>query len=131
MFVTSSPERITAFAVSEDKEQPPLLQIAETRITGGHSGPLFLKAGDDGRLGMAGSAFRSFRLLTDVIAYDEAKRAATGLTTQPLQLVDRYFFVGRRQPYHRAVLFTPVERDTLYRRIERGSDDPTDWRIID
>jgi len=116
LFVTSSPERITAFAVSEDKEQKPLLRIAETRITGKHAGPLFLKAGADGRLWMAGSAFRSFRLLTDTIAYDEAKRVATGLTTQPLQLVDRYFFAGRRQPYHRAVLFTPIEREQLTSR---------------
>jgi outer membrane protein assembly factor BamB len=116
LFVTSSPERITAFAVSEDKERQPLLRIAETRVIGGHSGPLFLKAGADGRLWMAGSAFRSFRLLTDTIAYDEANRLATGLTTQPLQLVDRYFFVGRQQPFHRAVLFTPIEREQLTSR---------------
>jgi outer membrane protein assembly factor BamB len=113
LFVTSTPERITAFSVSEDKEQPPLLRITETRITGGHSGPLFLKAGADGLLWMAGSAFRSFRLLTDSIAYDEAKRIAVGIATQPLQQVDRYFYTGRRQPYHRAVLFTPVEREQL------------------
>jgi outer membrane protein assembly factor BamB/TolA-binding protein len=113
LFVTSSPERITAFTVSKDEDQPPLVRITETQVSGEHSGPLFLKTGADGQLWMAGSAFRSFQLKTDTIVFDEAERVAVGISTQPLQLVDRYFFLGRRQPYHQAVLFTPVERDQL------------------
>ena len=113
LFVASSPERITAFSVSDENDQEPLTQLASNEIQSGHAGPLFLKAGADGRLWMAGSAFREFRLKIGSIAYDEGGAVAIGISTQPLQLVDRYFYLGRRLPYHRAVIFTPVEREQM------------------
>jgi len=119
LFVASGGERITAFTISDDPGQRPLTPIARVQVQTPHPGPIFLSPGPDGQLWMAGSAVRKLQLKTESIRLDPAEIAA-GFSTQPLQNISQYLYIGRRLPYSNAVLFTQAERESMTGQ----------WRIV-
>lgn len=112
LFVATDAHAIFAYSVNDDPSQKPIARIAGYQVQQPYDGPLFLSAGPDGQLWMASSALRKFQLQAGNIQLDPNPIAA-GISTQPLQVIGRNLFVGRRFPYSRAVLFTQVERDEM------------------
>lgn len=81
--------------------------------------PMYLVLGPDGRFWGASSAFRRFELGADSIHMD-ANAIAVGIASQRLQQIGDQFFVGRKAPFHDAVIFSSVDRDRMV----------SPWRIV-
>ncbi len=81
--------------------------------------PMYLVLGPDGRFWGASSAFRRFELGADSIHMD-ANAIAVGIASQKLQQIGDQFFVGRKAPFHDAVIFSSVDRDRMV----------SPWRIV-
>lgn len=74
--------------------------------------PMYLALGPDGRFWGASSAFRRFEVGADSIHMD-AGAIAVGIASQKLQQSGDQFFVGRKAPFHDAVIFSAVDRDRM------------------
>jgi len=112
LFVPSNGERVTAFSVSDEKDQPTLTLVASQQPEGGKAERTFLSAGPDGQLWMAGSALRKFQLTTENLRLEPAS-IAVGASTQPPQLIGSNFFLGRHLSYNTAVVFTQANREEM------------------
>ena len=110
LFVPASGEQVSAFTVSDDSKETPLTLIGRHSVKTDHPGPVFLNAGPDGQMWMAGSALRRFQLKTNSISLDP-NLVAEGMTTQPLQSYGQYLFAGRRRPHSRSVWFVKIDRE--------------------
>lgn len=119
LFVPSSPERITAFSVSDDPGQPALTQLATIQIPNAKEVATFLVPGPDGLLWAAGSALRKLRLGADGLSLlpDEV---AAGRHTQPPQESGESLFVARSLPSAQAIYVSQADRTEM-----RGS-----WRTV-
>jgi outer membrane protein assembly factor BamB/TolA-binding protein len=119
LFVPSSPERITAFSVSDDAGQRPLTQLSGLPIPDGQEVPLFLVPGPDGMLWAAGSALRKLRLAADGLELLQGT-LAPGRHTQPPQESGESLFVARSLPATPAIYVSQADRDAM-----TGS-----WRVV-
>ena len=77
LFVASSPARISAFSVSDAPGQEALVATSTLAIPKQEESPLFLSAGPDGQLWMAGSSLRRLQLKLN------AQSFAPGLRLRP------------------------------------------------
>ncbi len=112
LFVPYGQEQIAAFTVSDNGDQRPLTLIAKHPLQNSVPGPMFLSVGPDGQLWMASSALRKLLLKTKSIKLDPAE-AAVGLSSQPLQSIGQWLYIGRQMPYSRAVFFTQTDRERM------------------
>ncbi len=112
LFVPSTDERIAAFTVSDDPNQRTMTPVAPFQLESPTPSPLFLAAGPDGQLWLASSALRKFEVKADAIQLDPQK-IAIGISTQPLQTIGQFLFVGRRLPHSGGVVFTRVDRGPM------------------
>lgn len=74
--------------------------------------PLYVALGADRQFWVASSAFRRFEIGADSIRMD-SNALALGIASQRLQHIGEQFFVGRKLPFHDAVIFSSVERDRM------------------
>ena len=96
LFVASTSERLTAFALVDEKGKPPLSRVATHQVESPRDGAMYLAAGPNDRLWMASSTLRQFQLTLDRIIPDD-RPIAVGFSSQPLQTVgETIFFAGRR-----------------------------------
>jgi outer membrane protein assembly factor BamB len=112
LFVPSSPERITAFSVSDDAGQPPLTKLAGVQIPGAKDVPVFLVPGPDGMLWAAGSALRKLRLTADGLKLLDGE-LAPGRHTQPPQQSGDSLFVARSLASSPAVYVSQADREAM------------------
>ena len=114
LFVASSPARITAFSVSDGPGQESLVPTTSLAIPRQEQSPLFLSAGPDGQLWMAGSSLRRLQLKLNAQSFflDPAE-TAIGISSQPLQVVGQYLFAARRLPYASSVFFSQIDREPM------------------
>jgi outer membrane protein assembly factor BamB len=112
LFVPSVPERVSAFTVSDDPGQPPLLKGPVFQAEGKRESPIFLSTGPDRQLWMASSALRKLQLTTSALEADQ-QVIAVGLSSQPLQYLGGVMFNGRRRAYTDAVTFTQTNREEM------------------
>ncbi len=112
LFIPSVPERVSAFTVSDDPGQPPLLKGPVYQVEGKRESPIYLATGPDRQLWMASSALRKLQLTTNSIEADQ-QMIAVGLSSQPLQYLGGMMFNGRRRAYADAVTFTQTNRDEM------------------
>lgn len=112
LFIPSTRERVTAFTVSDDQGQPPLLKGPSYLVEGAQDSPIFLTTGPDRQLWMASSALRRLQLTNTALEADQ-QVVALGLASQPLQYFGGVMFNARRRPYTDAVTFTQTNRDEL------------------
>lgn len=119
LFVPSTRERVSAFTISDDPGQPPLVTGPTFQVKGDQNSPIFLATGPDRQLWMASSALRRLQLTTDALEADELV-VAVGLSTQPLQYVGGTMFNARQRPFTDAVTFTQTNREEL----------TSDWQAV-
>lgn len=112
LFVPSSPERVTAFSVSDDSGQPPLTRLAGVQIPDARDVPTFLVTGPEGMLWEAGSALRKLRLGPKGLELLPGTVAA-GRHTQPPQESGDSLFVGRSLASSPAVYVSQADREMM------------------
>ncbi len=112
LFVPASPERITAFTVSEEQGVPPLVKVDSHQVVNPKTTSTWLSAGPDGQVWMASTALRRLKLLTETL---EASTdiTALGYATQPMQLSGENLFVARRSPSTSSVRLSRYNRNTF------------------
>ncbi len=119
LVVPSSNEHLAAFSVTDEVGRAGLAPVAQYRVKEGYGGPMFVVLGPDRQFWSASSAFRRFEIGADTIRMDQNAQAP-GIASQPLQLVGEQFFVGRKAPFHDAVVFSAVDRERML----------SPWRIV-
>ncbi|MEX0728905.1 MAG: PQQ-binding-like beta-propeller repeat protein [Planctomycetaceae bacterium] len=112
LFVPSSGERITVFTVSDEAGQPALSRVAMFQVEEGKGGRIYVTAGPNGQLWMSSTAFRRLEVEGDAIKPD-SRQLAVGLSSQPLQMIGDFVYVGRKQPFSTAVYFAQVAREEM------------------
>ena len=112
LVVPSSNEHLAAFSVTDEAGRAGLAPVAQYRVQDGYGGPIFVALGPDRQFWSASSAFRRFEIGADTIRMDQNAQAQ-GIASQPLQLVGEQFFVGRKAPFHDAVVFSAVDRERM------------------
>ena len=86
--VPSSGQQVTVFSVSDEPGSPPLKRVAGYQVPRGGQGAIYLAAGPEDELWMAGQSVRRLRLTRDSIVPDE-RAVALGIATQPLRVIDQ------------------------------------------
>ena len=112
LVVPSSNEHLAVFSVTDEAGREGLAPVAQYRVKEGYGGPMFVALGPDRQFWSASSAFRRFEIGADTIRMDQNTQAS-GIASQPLQLVGEQFFVGRKAPFHEATIFSAVDRDRM------------------
>ena len=96
LFVPAVGEQFSAFTVSDNKEQEPLLDIARPPAQSEYDGAVYLLDGPDGRLWSASDHLRKFQLTQDALPEDQEQRIFIGAAGQPLQKIGETVYVGQR-----------------------------------
>lgn len=112
LVVPSSNEHLAAYSVTDEAGRAGLAPVAQYRVKDGYGGAMFVALGPDRQFWSASSAFRRFEIGADSIRMDQNAQAQ-GIASQPLQLVGEQFFVGRKAPFHDAVVFSAVDRERM------------------
>jgi outer membrane protein assembly factor BamB len=112
LFVPSTPQRVTAFRVTDDAGQPPLAKVGANQLEEGLQTKMFLLAGPGGQLWMGGRSLRKFQTRTNTVLLD-AGVTAEGIHVQPIQFVDESVFLTSRNPTSTSVFFTRADREQM------------------
>lgn len=112
LFVPSSGERVSAFAISDDAGEPPVTVGPVYQTQSPRKSPVFLAAGSDRQVWMAGSTLRKLQLVGGALGADERTTGA-GLASQPIQTAGSTLFNARRRAWTDAVTLTHTDRDEL------------------
>lgn len=112
LVVASVPERITAWTVAETGDQNSLAFVAGYQVKNPRPVPMFLSVGPDDQFWSTSSALRRFTITRDSLLPSK-QELAIGLASQPLQGTGDSLYVGRRQPFSRAVLLSEVDRQRM------------------
>ena len=112
LFVASGTNRVTAFAVTDDPDQPPLTRIAQQNIVGSRTRSAYLEATTSDQLWYAGNGLYRLDLSSGALSVVSSV-AADSVAAHPLQRSGDILFLGRNQLYTRSVLLSPFQIDNL------------------
>jgi outer membrane protein assembly factor BamB len=112
LFVPSMNERVSAFQISDEMSQPPLVAGPKYEVKGALPVVTHLSAAPDDQLFMASTAIRKLELKVDSLQPSQ-EAILLGKATQPLQYQDRLLFVARQRPFAESVVLTPIDRTNL------------------
>ncbi|MFH5803692.1 PQQ-binding-like beta-propeller repeat protein [Alienimonas sp. DA493] len=112
LFVSSSPERMTAFAVTDEADKDVFSRLAAAQLPDPRPVPTYLAAGPDGALWAAGSALRKLELTGDGLQVTPAVLAVGRHVAPPQTNVDR-LFTTRLTPAGDATVFAAAEADEM------------------
>jgi len=112
LFVPSTPQRVTAFRVSDEAGQPPLAKVGANQLEEGLQTRMFLLAGPGGQLWLGGRDLRKFQTRTNAVLLDSGV-TAEGIHVQPVQFADEAVFLTSRNPRSTSVFFTRADREQM------------------
>ena len=112
LFIPSSPQRVTAFRITDDPDQTPLSRIGANQLEGGEQTAMHLLAGPGGQLWLAGRDLRKFQAKTNAVLLDSGV-TAEGIHLQPIQFVDEGVFLTSREETLSSIYFTRVDREQM------------------
>ena len=112
LFVPSTPQRITAFRVADEANQPPLSKVGANQLEDGIQTRMFLLAGPGGQLWLGGRDLRKFQTRTNTILLDSGV-TAEGIHLQPIQFADEAVFLTSRTAQSSSVFFTRADREQM------------------
>lgn len=119
LFVPSSGERVSAFAISDDAGEPPVTTGPVFQTKSQRKSAVFLSTGPERQVWMAGSALRKLQLTPKALTADE-KQIASGLASQPNQQLGSTLYNARRRAWTDAVTLTQTDRDEMV----------SDWQAV-
>jgi outer membrane protein assembly factor BamB len=108
LFVPSTPQRVTAFRVTDEPNQPPLSLVGSNQLEEGVQTRMFLLAGPNNQVWLAGRDLRKFQTRTNAIEL-ESGLTAEGIHLQPIQVLDQNAFLTTRTPVLDSVYFTRAD----------------------
>ncbi|QDT16996.1 outer membrane protein assembly factor BamB family protein [Alienimonas californiensis] len=112
LFVSSSPERMTAYAVTDEVDKSVFSRLAAAQLPDPRPVPTYLAAGPDGALWAAGSALRKLELTGDGLQVTPAVLAVGRHVAPPQTNADR-LFTTRLTPAGTATIFAAAEADAM------------------
>ena len=112
LYVPSSPQRLTAFRVSNQPDEEVFSEIGTSQLENAEFASMFLAAGPGGNVWMASSALRRFLVTTQGVSLDEAL-VAEGQHLYPAQTDNDSLLVTTREPYSSSVFLTRVNRKSM------------------
>ncbi|MEY4185289.1 MAG: hypothetical protein RIT02_323 [Planctomycetota bacterium] len=112
LFVPSTPQRVTAFRVSDEPGQPPLSPVGANQLEDGLQTRMFLMAGPGGQVWLGGRDLRKFRTLANAVEL-ESGLTAEGVHTQPIRLLEDSAFLTTRTSVSDSTFFTRADREQM------------------
>ncbi|MFO0061338.1 MAG: PQQ-binding-like beta-propeller repeat protein [Planctomyces sp.] len=112
LFVPSTPQRVTAFRVSDEPGQPPLSLVGANQLEEGLQTRMFLMAGPGGQVWLGGRDLRKFRTLANGVELDSGL-TAEGVHTQPIRLLEDSAFLTTRTSVSDSTFFTRADREQM------------------
>jgi len=120
LYVVSGGQWITVFTVSDDTQQPEaertkdqfLRRITRRQLKTVAQGPLYLVAGPNRQLWLAGNGIRKFHFKTNSIQLD-TREIRFGQVTQPPQVIGSSLYVARRSNFSEAVHISETNRNEM------------------
>jgi len=112
LFVPSTPQRVTAFRVTDEAGQPPLAKVGANQLEEGLQTKMFLLAGPGGQLWLGGRDLRKFQTRTNTVLLDSGV-TAEGVHVQPIQFVDESVFLTSRNATSSSVFLTRADREQM------------------
>jgi outer membrane protein assembly factor BamB len=112
LVVATRGQQLAGFVVDDAIGREALSPVGQYRVQDPYDGPMAVRLGPDNQFWIASTAFRRFEFGTDTLKMD-AQAVATGLISQPLQLVDEALVVARRPIASAGVTMTSVDRTSL------------------
>ncbi len=112
LFIPSSPQRITAFQITDEPEQNPLARIGANQLEDGEQTRMFLLAGPGGQLWLGGRDLRKFQTTTNALLLDSGV-TAEGTHLQPIQFVDEGVFLTTRSRTLSSIFCTRADREQM------------------
>ena len=112
LFVPSTPQRVTAFRVSDEPGQPPLSLVGANQLEDGLQTRMFLMAGPGGQVWLGGRDLRKFRTLANAVEL-ESGLTAEGVHTQPIRLLEDSAFLTTRTSVSDSTFFTRADREQM------------------
>lgn len=112
LFVPSTPQRVTAFRVTDESGQLPLAKVGANQLEEGLQTKMFLLAGPGGQLWMGGRDLRKFQTRTNTVLLDSGV-TAEGIHVQPIQFADEAVYLTSRNATSSSVFFTRADREQM------------------
>lgn len=112
LFVPTTPERVTAFTISAEKNTPSMSKTNSHQAVNPRMTPAWLSAGPDGLLWTASSALRQLQLLSESLE-PSTNEVAIGLATQPLQMLGESLFAARHPLYSSSIFVSRYNRNNF------------------
>lgn len=114
LFVPSTPQRVTAFRVGDERGQQPLALVGSNQLEEGTQTDMFLLAGPGGQVWLAGRDLRRLQTKTNSVELDTTT-TAEGFHVRPIQLIEESVFLTTRsqQADLSSTFFTRTDREQM------------------
>ena len=112
LFVSSLPERMAAFAVSDEPGRDVFSRLAAAQLPDARAVPTYLAAGPDGLLWAAGSALRLLQLTSDGLQLG-SRTLAEGRHVRPPAASGERLYTTRLNPAGTATLFAAAQAEEM------------------
>jgi hypothetical protein len=112
LFVPSTPQRVTAFRISDEPDAEVFSLIDSNQVEDAELGSMFLASGAGGYVWMASSSLRRFQVTTQAVLLDDDV-VAKGQHLYPMQVDDQNLMVTTSEPWSSSVFLTRVDRNTM------------------
>lgn len=112
LVVPSSPERLSAFTVSDKKGEQALAAAGAYQAEHPQGGPIYVTLGPDDELWMTSSSLRRLQIGPDSLLPQKGE-LGLGISTQPVQVLDQVLFATSRVPSNTATYFMAADRQQM------------------
>ena len=112
LLVASTGRNISAFTISDDPANDPIVAIGATQVEGSYAGPIYMDSGPDGQVWMATDSLRKLEVKQRTVNLDP-ESTAEGISTQPLQRIGESLYMARRQIFTYASFLSKIDRTSL------------------
>ena len=112
LVVPSSPERLSAFTVSDEQGDKVLAAAGTYQAEHPRGGPIYVTLGSDEELWMTSSTLRRLQIGPDSILPQKGE-LGLGVSTQPVQVIDQLFYATSKIPSNSATYFLAADRQQM------------------
>lgn len=112
LVIPSSPERLSAFTVSDEKGEKALAKAGAYQAEHPQGGPIYVTLGPDDDMWMTSSTLRRLQITAESILPQKGE-LGLGVATQPVQVLDQVLYATSRLPSNSATYFLAADRQQM------------------
>lgn len=112
LVVPSSPERLSAFTVSDEKGEKALAKAGTYQAEHPQGGPIYVTLGPDDEMWMTSSTLRRLQIGAESISSQKGE-LSLGVATQPVQMLDQILYATSRLHSNSATYFLAADRQQM------------------